>query len=155
MSCRAQAVIRWSAARTSAGGSSRPISAAFPESSAHRCTRASRAATSRRFLAFSGAASSTARAIAARSPPGVSRPARPSTSASALRASAGSSTAAARAMISTFDARSVPSRNAAFVPGSLTSRSRARSSRPSAIPRDSPSSAASSVTVNSSHPAGI
>ena len=88
-SSRAQAVIRWSAVSTSAAGSSRPIRAAFPESSAHRCTRASRAATSRRFLAFSGAASITARAIAARSPPGVRRPARPSTSASALRASPG------------------------------------------------------------------
>ena len=65
-SCLAQAVIRWPAARTSAGGSSRPISAALPESSAHRCTRASRAAASRRFLALSGATSMTARAIAAR-----------------------------------------------------------------------------------------
>ena len=154
-SSRAHAVIRWSAARTSAGGSSRPISAAFPESSAHRCTRASRAACSRRLRALAGATSITARAIAARSPPGVSPPARPSTSSSAARASAGSSTAAARAMISTFDARSVPSRNAALVPGSLTSRSCARSSSPSAAPRDSPSTAASSVTVNSSHAAGI
>ena len=155
-SSRAQAVIRWSAASTSAGGSSRPISAAFPESSAHRCTRASRsAACSRRFRAFSGATSITARTIAARSPPGVSRPARPSTIASARRASAGSSTATARAMISTLDARSVPSRNAARVPGSFTSRSRARPSRSSAVPRDSPSSAATSVTVNSSQAAGI
>src|SRR5207248_5663776 len=44
----AQAVIRWSAASTSSGGSSRPISAALPESSAHRSTRAVRAAFSRR-----------------------------------------------------------------------------------------------------------
>ena len=155
LSSRAHAVIRWSAASTSAGGSSRPISAALPESSAHRCTRASRAACSRRLRALSGATSITARAIAARSPPGVSRPARPSTSASAARASAGSSTVAARAMISTLDSRRVPSRNAARVPGSLTSRSLARSSSPSAVPRDSASTEASSVTVNSSHPAGI
>ena len=33
---------------------SRPIRAAFPDSSAHRCTRASRVAASRRFLALSG-----------------------------------------------------------------------------------------------------
>ena len=37
----AQAVIRWSAASTSSGGSSQPISAALPESSIHRSTRAS------------------------------------------------------------------------------------------------------------------
>ena len=37
-------------------GSSQPISAALPESSAHRSTRASLAAVSRRSLAFSGAA---------------------------------------------------------------------------------------------------
>ena len=52
----------------------------MPESSAHRSTRANFAAVSRRFLAFSGATSITARAIAARSPPGVSRPARSRTS---------------------------------------------------------------------------
>ena len=56
----AQAVIRWSAASTSSGGSSQPISAALPESSAHRSTRASFAAASRRSLAFSGATSITA-----------------------------------------------------------------------------------------------
>ncbi len=89
LSSVAHQVIRWSAASTSAGGSSRPISAALPESSRHRCTRASRWACSRRLRALSGATSMTARAIAARSPPGVSRPARPSTSASAARASAG------------------------------------------------------------------
>ena len=79
-SSRAQAVIRSSAASTSSGGSSRPISAALPESSAHRSTRANFAAVSRRSFAFSGATSITARAIAARSPPGVSRPARSRTS---------------------------------------------------------------------------
>ena len=56
----AQAVIRWSAASTSSGGSSQPISAALPESSAHRSTRASFAAASRRCRAFSGATSITA-----------------------------------------------------------------------------------------------
>ena len=69
----AQAVIRSSAARTSSGGSSRPARAALPESSTHRSTRANFAAVSRRSFAFSGAASITARAIAARRPPGVSR----------------------------------------------------------------------------------
>ena len=56
----AQAVIRWSAASTSSGGSSQPISAALPESSAHRSTRMSFAAASRRCFAFSGATSITA-----------------------------------------------------------------------------------------------
>ena len=56
----AQAVIRWSAARTWSGGSSQPISAALPESSAHRSTRASLAAASRRSRALSGATSITA-----------------------------------------------------------------------------------------------
>ena len=82
-SCFAHAVTRWSAARTSAGGSSRPASPAFPLSSAHRSTRVRRAMCSRRFFAFSGLTSMTARLIAARSAPGVSDPARPSTIASA------------------------------------------------------------------------
>ena len=115
--------IRWSAASTSAGGSSRPISAALPESSSHRCTRAFRAASSRRLRALSGATWITAAATADRSPPGVSRPARSSTSASAARASSGSRFATARAMISTLASRSTPVRNAALVPGSLTSSS--------------------------------
>jgi len=151
----AQAVTRWSAASTCAGGSSRPASAAFPESSAHRSTRASRAACSRRFFALPGATSMTARAIADRSPPGVSDPARPSTSASAARASPGSSTAVAAAMISAFSAVTIPARNAARVPGSLTSRSQASPSRSSAAPRESPSAGASSALLNSSHAAGI
>ena len=153
-SCRAHQEIRWSAARTSSGGSSRPASAAFPLSSAHRCTRASFAAASRRFRAFSGATCITARAIADRSPPGVSRPARPSTFSSAARASSGSSSAVAHAMICTLACRSVPARNAALVPGSLTSRSRARSSIASAAPRPSASSWAISSPANSSRSAG-
>ena len=79
--------IRWSHASTSSGGSSRPIRAALPESSAHRSTRAVRAAASRRCLALPGAASITARASADRSPPGVGRPARPRTAASTAAAS--------------------------------------------------------------------
>ena len=59
----------------------------MPESSAHRSTRAVFAAVSRRCLAFSGAASITARASAERSEPGVSRPARPRIFASTARAS--------------------------------------------------------------------
>ena len=50
----------------------------------------------------------TARAIAARSPPGLSRPARPSTISSAARASPGSRTWVARAMTSTLAWRSSP-----------------------------------------------
>src|SRR2546428_12029019 len=53
-SSRAQAVIRWSAARTSSGGSSRPIRAALPESSAHRSTRATRFARVERWAEDSG-----------------------------------------------------------------------------------------------------
>ena len=95
----AQAVIRWSAASDLGRGSSQPISAALPESSVHRSTRASFAAVSRRSFAFFGATSITARAIAARSPPEVSRAARSSTSCSAARASSGSSRPVASAMI--------------------------------------------------------
>ena len=53
-------------------------------SSAHRSTRANLAAVSRRCRALSGAASITARAIAARSPPGVSLAARSHPQASLL-----------------------------------------------------------------------
>ena len=126
-----------SAASTSSGGSSRPISAAFPESSAHRCTRASRAAASRRFCAFLGATSMTARRMAARSPPGVSRPARSSTFFSAARASAASSSAVADTMTSALYREITPSRSAVFVPGSRVSSARAKPSRPFARPRDS------------------
>ena len=117
----AQAVIRWSAASTSSGGSSQPISAALPESSAHRSTRASFAAASRRSFAFFGATSITAAAMAARSPPGVSRAARSRTLSSAARASASSSSAVARAMISALYRVIVPSSSAAAVPGSRVS----------------------------------
>ena len=135
----AQAVIRWSAASTSSGGSSQPISAALPESSAHRSTRASLAAASRRSFAFSGATSITAWAIAARSPPGVSRAARSRTLPSAARAPASSSRAVARAMSSALYRETVPSSSAAFVPGSRVCRVWARSIRAPARPRDSPS----------------
>ena len=81
-----------------------------------------RAAVSRRCLAFSGAASSTARAIAARSPPGVSPAARPSTPASAAAASAGSSSAVAAAISRALARLIVPSRSAARVPGRCVSR---------------------------------
>ena len=93
--CRAHQVIRWSAASTSAGGSSRPVRPAFPDGSAHRATRACLAACSRRLRAFSGLTSITARLIADRNPAAVSDPARPSTIASAARASAGSSSTVA------------------------------------------------------------
>ena len=115
----AKAVICWSAASTSSGGSSQPISAALPESWIHRSTRASLAAFCRRCLAFSGAAFTTARAIAARSAPGVRRAARSRTSCSAARASSGSRNAVARAMISALYREIVPSSSAAAVPGQM------------------------------------
>ena len=142
-------MIRWSAASTSSGGSSQPISAALPESSAHRSTRASFAAASRRSFAFSGAASITAWAMAARSPPGVSRAARSRTLSSAARAPASSSRAVARAMISALYRVMVPSSSAAAVPGSRVPRVWARSIRSPARPRDSPSAYATWSAVNS------
>ena len=112
----AQESIRWPAAVTSAGGSSRPIRAALPENSAHHWTSVLLAAFSRRFLAFSGAISITARAIAARNAPGVSRPARSSTIASAARASAGSRSWVAWKMICALYREMTPFRNNAMVP---------------------------------------
>ena len=70
-----------------------------------------------------GATSITARVIAARSPGGVSAPARPSTSASAAPARAGSSSTVAPAMITALRRLRIPARNAALVPGRFTSSS--------------------------------
>ena len=108
-------------------------------SCSHRSTRAFLAAVSRRSLAFFGAALITARAIAARSPAGVSRAARSSTSASAARASSSSSSTVAPAMISALYRETVPSSSAAFVPGSRAGRACAMPIRLSARARDSPS----------------
>ncbi len=88
-SCRAHQVIRWSAARTSAGGASRMARPALPESSAHRSTRAFLAPCSRRSFAFSGATRAAARLIRLRSRPGLSPAACPRTCCSASRASSG------------------------------------------------------------------
>jgi len=151
----AHAVTRWSAASTCAGGSSRPASPAFPLASAHRSTRVLSASCSRRFFALPGATSITARAIAARSPGGVSSPARPSTIASATRASAGSSTAVAPAMIIALRRLRIPARNAALVPGRLISSSWASDTMSPAAVRVSPSAAASSCAANSSDAPGI
>jgi hypothetical protein len=71
----------------------------LPENSAHCSTRAALAAFSWRLRALSGATSITARAIAARRLPGVSRPARSSTFALAAWACSGSSSWVALAMI--------------------------------------------------------
>jgi hypothetical protein len=60
--------------------------------------------------------------IAARNPPGVSRPARPSTSASAARAPAASSSLVAVAISCALYREIVPSRSAAAVPGSFPAR---------------------------------
>ena len=58
-------------------------------------------------------------------------------------------------MIATLDCRRIPSRNAAAVPGSLTSRSWARSSIASAAQRDSASTPATSAVMDSSQASGI
>ena len=110
---------------------------------------------SRRFLAFSGLTSITARRIAARSWAGVSDPARSKTMASAARASAGSSSAVAAAMISALSWLTIPARNAALVPGRQTSSAQARSRICSASPADTPSTAPSSRAVNSCQLSGI
>ncbi len=92
----------------------------------------------------------TARVIAARSPGGVSVPARSSTMASAARASAGSSSAVASAMIIALRRLRIPDRNAALVPGRLTSSSWASDTISPAPVRVSPSAEASSCAANSS-----
>ena len=97
----------------------------------------------------------TARAIAARSPGGVSVPARPSTFASAARASCGSSSTVAPAMIIALRRLTIPDRNAALVPGRLTSSSWASDTMSPAAARDSPSTEASSCATNSSAASGI
>ena len=91
----------------------------------------------------------TARAIAARSPAGVSRAARSSTSASAARASSSSSSTVAPAMISALYREIVPSSSAAFVPGRRRGRVWAMPIRLSARARDSPSAYATWSPVNS------
>ena len=91
----------------------------------------------------------TARAIAARSPAGVSRAARSSTSASAARASSSSSSTVARAMISALYRETVPSSSAAAVPGRRAGRVCAIPIRLSARARDSPSAHATWSAVNS------
>ena len=91
----------------------------------------------------------TARAIAARSVPGVSRAARSSISASAARASSSPSSAVARAMISALHREIVPSSSPAFVPGRRAGRACAIPIRLSARARDSPSAYATWSAVNS------
>ena len=97
----------------------------------------------------------TARAIAARSPPGVSDPARPTTMASAARAWPGSHNPVAAAMIPAFSRFTTPDKNAALVPGKPTSRSAATPSISSAAPDPMPSAGPSSRPANSSNPSGI
>ena len=96
----------------------------------------------------------TARAIAARSPGRVSRPARPRTRCSAAAASPGSRTLVARAMMPALAWERIPSLSAAIVAGSRAARPRARSSSSSAAALDSPSAQDSSSTANSSHASG-
>ncbi len=71
----ARAVSRASAAKTSAGGSSRPARAAFPDASSQTVTAASWRASARRRSAAPGSAARTARRSAARSCPVVHPPA--------------------------------------------------------------------------------
>ena len=97
----------------------------------------------------------TARAIADRNPPGVSRAARSSTSASAARACSGSSTPVARTMITAFWSVISPRRNAAAVPGSLAARSAEVPSRRSIALRDWASASASSSAADSCQARGI
>ncbi len=97
----------------------------------------------------------TARPIAARSAGGVSDPARPSTMASAARASPGSRNAVAAAMIAALSRFTIPARNAALVPGRFTSRYQATSSISPASRPDTPRTAPSSRPVNSSTLSGI
>ena len=148
-SSRARAVIRSSAASTWSGDSSRPASAALPESSAHRSTRANLAAVSRRFLRLLGGGLHHGAGDRGAQPPGVSRPARSSTSASAARASASSSRPVAVAMSRALPRLTTPSRSAARVPGRWVSRCPAVPVSSSARNRDSPSAFAIWSAVNS------
>ena len=154
-SCRAHQEIRWSAARTSAGGSSRPASAAFPLNP--RPTAAPGRPSPRPPAASAPSParppSPRGRSRTAARPASAARPA-PAPSPRPPGPPPGSSMAVAQAMICALACRSVPARNAALVPGSLTSRSRARSSIPSAVPRPSASSWAISSPANSSRSAG-
>ena len=101
----AHAVIRWSAADLGPGAARSPSArrSRSPRPPLHP-------GVLRRglppFFAFFGATSITARAIAARSPPGVSRPPGPAPPASAARASSSSSSKVAPAMISALTGRS-------------------------------------------------
>ena len=115
---------------------SRPIKAALPESSAHRSTRAVFAAFSRRCFAFSGATSMTARASAARSPPGVNRPARPTIFASAARASPSDRYWVSRTISSALPRVMIPSASASKVAPRRVARCHAAVSSQSAAARD-------------------
>ncbi len=88
----------------------------------------------------------TARPIAARSPGGVSCPARPSTIPSAAAASFSSRNWVALAMAVALDSRIRPSRSAALVPGSRASSWYAMAIRSAAVSCDSASAQASSRT---------
>jgi hypothetical protein len=97
----------------------------------------------------------TARLMAARSWPGLSPAAWPSTWSSACRAWPASRTALSRAMMTTWDCRSRPARNNACVPGSLTARSQASDAMPSAARRVSASAHLTSADAESRHAPGI
>ena len=110
-SSRAHQVMRWSMARTCAGGSSRPASAGVPGIFGPSFHPRVPGGVLAPVLAFRGATWATARAITWRSAPGLKVLARPRTSASAWRASSGSSSTVWRAMICTLEWRRRPSRN--------------------------------------------
>ena len=144
----AQAVIRWSAASTSSGGSSRPISAALPESSAHRSTRANPPRSPALPRLLGGGLDDRA---------GDRGPQRPRGQAGGpvqdlLLGGAGLIGVQERGGAGD-DLRLIPgdrpSSSAAAVPGRWVSRVWARPIRLSARSRDSPSAQATSSAVNS------
>ena len=153
-SSRARSDSSASIAPATSASSSRAAICAFPESSARNSTCRVFAACSRRRRAFSGATCITARFTAARSAPGVIRPARSRILSSTAAASASSRFAVARWMIRTLSSRNSPRSSAAIVPDSFPARSYPVSTSTSAPHRESASVCATSVAVNSSHNPG-
>ena len=140
---RAIAVIRSSAAIASAGGSSRPARAAFPEDSGQVSTRASARAWAARRRSAAGSTYSTIDRSAARSWPVVIDPAIPMNAIATAAACRSVSPASSLAKIAAL-ARSIrPATSAASTAGSRI-RSRARVSSTSADRPVSTSAAASS-----------
>ena len=154
LSQRAAASRDFSASITSAGGRSRPASAAVPAGSAQTSTRASFCACSRRRFAPSGSWALTAWARAAPSSPVVCRPARGAIFASTAAASSSDRTARWPTMTSARLRLMIPLASRALVWG-RRARSRARPVS-SAAPRPVrvSSAAISSSTCSPGRPPG-